>query len=267
MDLWDRLLVLMGGEETLRLWFALTLAAGLVAGIWTGFFKARKIQPRGFKWKTFRNEGIFAVINLVASGFLIGAPTAWLTSNGYIAVDKGPVEWWRIALEYALYFFLFDTWFYWLHRWMHKEPMYRYIHKLHHFSTSPNLLTTLSVNPVESLINGGFVPLFLTMMTFILPVHEQSMALITPTNIIMGLYVHSGYEFFPRWWNRHWVTKWFITATFHDQHHKYFNYNFGGYTTIWDRLCGTVRSKFEADFEKMTTRDGSATASNTAPTA
>ena len=70
-----------------------------------------------------------------------------------------------------------------------------------------------------------------------------------PTNIFMGLYVHAGHEFLPRWWNRTWATKWFITTTFHDQHHKYFNYNFGGYTQIWDHLCGTVRKKYEADFE------------------
>jgi sterol desaturase/sphingolipid hydroxylase (fatty acid hydroxylase superfamily) len=45
-----------------------------------------------------------------------------------------------------------------------------------------------------------------------------------------------------------------ITTTFHDQHHKYFNFNFGGYTTIWDRICGTMRVKFEADFDMLKTR-------------
>src|SRR3546814_18599387 len=53
--------------------------------------------------------------------------------------------------------------------------------------------------------------------------------------------------FMPRWWNRSWATKWFITATFHDQHHRFFTGNYGGYTTIWDRLCGTMRTRFEAD--------------------
>ena len=43
-------------------------------------------------------------------------------------------------------------------------------------------------------------------------------------------------------------------TTFHDQHHRYFKGNYGGYTTIWDRICGTVRPTFEADFEKVTTR-------------
>jgi lathosterol oxidase len=70
----------------------------------------------------------------------------------------------------------------------------------------------------------------------------------------MGLYVHSGYEFFPRWWNKTWATKWFITATFHDHHHHYFKWNFGGYTTIWDWICGTVRPNFEQDYEQIKSR-------------
>ena len=240
----------MKGENLLSLWLLLFLAAGLVAGIVQGFFKARKIQPRGFKWRIFRNEAVFAAINLFISGLILGSLKTKLSQWGLISFDHGPAAWWMILLEYALYFVLFDTWFYWLHRGMHIEPMYRWVHKLHHRSTSPNLLTTLSVSPLESFVNGGFVPLFLAIFT----VHDATMALIGPTNIIMGLYVHSGYEFLPRWWNRSWATKWFISATFHDQHHKYFIGNFGGYTTVWDRLCGTMRPKFESDFDKIKTR-------------
>ncbi|MBB4859212.1 sterol desaturase/sphingolipid hydroxylase (fatty acid hydroxylase superfamily) [Novosphingobium chloroacetimidivorans] len=245
---------LISGEQMLQVWLYLFLAAGLVAGIWTGFFKARKIQPRGFKWKILRNEALFAAVNLVITAFILGTTTEWLTARGWISFRSEPAAWWVIALEYVLYFFAFDTYFYWLHRWMHKEPFYGWVHKIHHKSTSPNLLTTLSVSPLESVINGGFVPLFLALFT----VHDATMALIAPTNVIMGLYVHSGYEFMPRWWNRSWLTKWFITATFHDQHHRYFTGNFGGYTTFWDRLCGTMRTKFEADFDKVKERAASA---------
>ncbi|MDF0542141.1 sterol desaturase family protein [Sphingobium sp. H39-3-25] len=240
----------MNGEDMLSLWLMLFLAAGLVFGIVKGFFKARKIQPRGFKWSIFRNEILFAAVNLVITGLILGTLNGKLREWGVISFNHGPAAWWMIGLEYALYFFLFDTYFYWLHRWMHREPFYTWVHKLHHRSTAPNLLTTLSVSPLESVINGGFVPLFLTVFT----VHDATLALILPTNIIMGLYVHSGYEFLPRWWNRSWATKWFISATFHDQHHRYFIGNFGGYTTIWDRLCGTMRTKFEADFDKAKER-------------
>lgn len=241
---------LFTGENLLRLWLIGFLVSGLILGIVTGFFKARKIQPNGFKWKIFRNEGIYATINLTVSAFTLGPLTVWLTSAGFITFKSAAAPWWVIGLEFALYFILFDTYFYWLHRWMHKEPFYKLIHKLHHKSTSPNVLTTLSVNPIESLINGTFVPLFVSIFT----VHDATMALIGPTNILMGIYVHSGYEFLPRWWHRSWGTKWFITTTFHDQHHKYFSYNFGGYTPIWDYLCGTVRKRYEADFDGIKTR-------------
>jgi lathosterol oxidase len=241
---------LVSGDHMLTLWIWLLIASGIGAGIWTGFFQARKIQPKGFKWKTFRYEACFAVVTLAVSGTVIGGLTQFLKSKGIIGFHHGPAAWWVILLEYALYFVLFDTYFYWLHRWMHKEPIYSWVHKIHHRSTSPNLLTTISESPLEALINGGFVPLFLTIFT----VHDTAMALITPTNIFMGLYVHSGYEFLPRWWNRSWATKWFITTTFHDQHHKFFNYNFGGYTTVWDRICGTMRPKFEGDFDKLKAR-------------
>lgn len=229
---------------------AFGVVAGLLYALLRNFLSIRKIQPNGFKWKKLRNEVFFALIFGGLTGLFIGFLTSTLNRFGLIEFHEEPAGWWIIALEYALYFFAFDTWFYWMHRLMHKEPMYTVVHKIHHLSTAPNLVTTFSVTPLESLINGGFVPLF----TAVLTVHESTMALIVPTNIIMGLYVHSGYEFLPRWWNRTWATKWFITTTFHDQHHKYFNYNFGGYTTLWDRLCGTVRKKYEADFDDIQAR-------------
>ena len=241
---------MISGEHWLQLWVWLFIASGLVVAIVTGWLKARKVQPGGFKWKQFRFELMIAAITLLISGNLIGLMNRTLMAHHIITFQHGPAAWWVIALEYTAYFFGFDTYFYWLHRWMHNEPVYRWVHKLHHRSTSPNLLTTLSVHPLESVINGSFLAIF----TSLVSVHDTTMALMVPTNIVMGLYVHSGYELLPRWWNRTWLTKWFISATFHDQHHRYFTGNFGGYTTLWDRLCGTMRPKFEADFAKPKSR-------------
>ena len=241
----------ISGDTILHWWWVAMIVAGLAVGIGTGFFKARKIQPKGFKWKIFRNEAFFAAITLLISGAFLGWVQKELKQHGIITFRHEPTQWWVIALEYAAYFFGFDTWFYWLHRWMHNEPVYSWVHKLHHRSTAPNLLTTLSVHPLESLINGGWLILF----TSVFAVHDQAMLLMAPTTMIMGPYVHSGYEFLPHWWNRTWASKWFITATFHDQHHKYFTINYGGYTNIWDRICGTMRPKYEAEFEKLTTRN------------
>lgn len=254
MDVWNSVQDFFAGIDPITLWIAAFAIGGLLAGIYSGYFAARKIQPNGFKWKHFRREVFWAVINVAFSATVLGFGSKWLQEAGFIQLNAAPASPWIIAAQYALYFIGFDTWFYWLHRGMHIEPWYKWIHKLHHGSLSTNPMTTLSVSPIESLVNGGWVPVFLVLMTMVWPVHEGAMALITPTNIIMGFYVHSGFEFFPRWWNKSWATKWFITATFHDQHHRYFKGNYGGYTTVWDRICGTVRPTFEADFEKVTTR-------------
>jgi len=250
ITVWKLLLGLTGGNTILAIWLVAFLVAGFAVGIVRGFFRARKIQPKGFRWRTFRNEAIFAAVGVVGSGILLAGLTYLLARLPHAAPNHNPASWWVVVLEYAFYFFAFDTWFYWFHRWMHTPRVYPWIHKLHHWSTAPNLLTTFSVNPLESFVNGGFLPIFLTFVS----VHDRSMAFIGPTSILMGLYVHSGYEFLPRWWNRSWATKWFITTTFHDQHHKYFNWNFGGYTTIWDRICGTMRSRYESDFENPKAR-------------
>jgi sterol desaturase/sphingolipid hydroxylase (fatty acid hydroxylase superfamily) len=250
MSVWQGLQNYLGGDRYLTLWIYLFMASGILAGIYSGFFKARRIQPNRFRWEVFRREILFAAITIFISGAILARATAALKNHGFISYQTGAAHWWVIALEFALYFFAFDTYFYWLHRWMHRKSIYKWVHKTHHYSTAPNLLTTLSVHPLESLINGGFVPLFLA----IFPVHQETMAFIGPCNIIMGFYVHCGHEFLPRWWNTSWLTRWFITATFHDQHHKYFNYNFGGYTPIWDWICGTVRPKYSADFDQLKAR-------------
>jgi sterol desaturase/sphingolipid hydroxylase (fatty acid hydroxylase superfamily) len=238
------------GQNMLILSLWAIVLAGAIAGVVTGFFRARKIQPRGFKWKRLRTEVIVTVLSVPISGVLLGWLRGALNHFDLISIKHEPAAWWVIGLEFALYCLAFDTWFYWWHRAMHKEPLYTWVHKVHHWSTSPNVVSTTQVTPLESLINGGFAVLFTAMFT----VHTETVALIGGSTALMGLYVHSGYEFLPRWWHKTWLTKWFISATFHDQHHHYFNYNFGGYFTIWDYLCGTVRPKFEHDFENPKAR-------------
>jgi lathosterol oxidase len=237
------------------------VVVGLLAGTLSGFFRARKIQPRGFKWKILGHELIWTIINITTAAFTLGTMSKLLLDRGLVIYNQEPASAWVIALEFALYFFLSDTWFYWGHRLMHVEPFYKWIHKTHHKSTSTNPLTSTSVTPFEALLNGSFTSLFLAGMAllsqifaFVSPIHVTTAALILPTNVLMGWYVHSGFELLPSWWNRSWLTKWFISATFHDHHHRYFTGNFGGYTTIWDRVCGTMRKNFESDFEKITMR-------------
>lgn len=103
------------------------------------------------------------------------------------------------------------------------------------------------MSPIEGIVTGLSIPAFLAVFT----VHDMSMAFILPFATLMGLYVHCGYEIVPKWWYRNPVTKWLITPMFHDQHHQYVGCNYGAFTTVWDRVFGTVRARFFSDFDRL----------------
>lgn len=230
--------------------FGFFVVAGLCVLLFRDALLARKIQPGSFKWSNVRVELRRGLFNLVITTITITVMISWLKEAGWIRFQASPASVWVIAGEYLLSFFLFDAYFYWAHRMMHKEPYYTWVHKMHHLSTAPVPITSWSMNPIEGVIEGLFTPLFLVLCT----IHAETVQFIVPTSILMGLYVHSGFEILPRWWNRSWLTKWFISASFHDEHHHYFTGNFGGYTTIWDRLCGTMRKTYERNFDKTISR-------------
>lgn len=247
----EKLKLFVAGLDPITWWLAAFVVTGVIAAIFTGFLQARKIQPNGFRWRTFRIEVLIAIVNLTITTLVLGAATKFLEYHGIIVLKHAHASPWAIATEFAIYFFGFDTWFYWWHRLLHIEPFYSWTHKLHHRSISPNPITSWSMHPIESIIEGAWTPLLLLVLVSI---HDSTMVIISPFAAVMGLYVHSGFELFPTWWNKTWLTKWFITATFHDQHHRYFKGNYRGFTTIWDWICGTVRPMFLADYEKVTTR-------------
>lgn len=226
----------------------------IVAGALNGYFAARKIQSPGLDWRQLRREVLLAILTVGVVGTTLTVFTDKLHALGWISFRAEPAAWWVIALEYLLYWFYFDAYFYWAHRLIHVEPLYRWIHRTHHLSTKPNFLTALSNNPIEPAITGLGVPLFFVLFT----VHETTRLMVMPTALIMGFYTHVGYELMPKWWTRNPVTKWIVTATFHDQHHKYFTGNYGAYMTIWDRLLGTLRRNYESEFraEKRPVRAG-----------
>ncbi len=215
-----------------------------------------KIQRRPVSWQLLRHELFWSASNVFVTTCVLTVLSNWLIQQGYLVIDPAPVAWYVVAYEFALYFFIFDLYFYLVHRTLHTQPLYGWIHKTHHHSLSPQPLSYASMSPLEGISEGMIIPIFLTLFT----VHESSTYFILPFASLMGLYVHCGYEFAPRWWYRLPATKWLITPMYHDQHHQYFTCNYGAYTTLWDRLLGTMRPRFEQDFVKLKSRRAASTA-------
>lgn len=160
-----------------------------------------------------------------------------LIRRGYTRVYFG---WLDYGLGYLLispflFLFLHDTYFYWVHRFMHWRPVYRYIHRLHHRSVTPDPFTMFTFQPPEAILQYSI--LFLAV--FLLPFHPAVLLFVIGYNVFTNCAGHSGMEFTPEKVMQHWLLKYNNTVTHHDLHHSRFHCNYSQYFNFWDRLMGT----------------------------
>jgi lathosterol oxidase len=220
----------------------------LIYVLFRGFFIKRRVQSKTFTRKQFGYEVIFSILTLTF-GNLIGNAIDYLISIGWASVSEAPVDgalFAQILFQFAVYFVLFDAYFYFLHRLMHSDYFY-WIHKHHHRSITPNPLTAFSFHPLEALMTGGFV----VIMVVLFDLHLYSIIAVNAYGVINSVIVHCGHEVYPSWWYKNKYSKYYISTTYHDVHHSTYNYNFGAFTTFWDRLFGTMHPSFDNGELKM----------------
>ena len=120
------------------------LIAGLFYGIFYLWFptrwQQRKINTRAYKKDQFKKEVKWSTITAVIFA-LSGAITLVMWQKGwtkvYTNISDYPLWWLPLSLVISL--LLHETYYYWLHRWMHHPKIFRIMHKVHHDSniTSP----------------------------------------------------------------------------------------------------------------------------------
>jgi len=131
-------------------------------------FLSRKIskmlRPKGqslqeIKWSTLTSF-IFA---------LSGVGIVWMWQAGYSTIYINPNKYSIFYLPISLFIALFihETYYYWLHRWMHRPKVYRLVHKVHHDSIVTSPWTAFSFDPLESLLQAFVVPFII----LFLPMH------------------------------------------------------------------------------------------------
>jgi Delta7-sterol 5-desaturase len=152
-------------------------------------------------------------------------------SRLYLDVDQYGWPYLILSLIGALAFA--ESGIYWAHRLLHVQPVYRWLHAVHHRFREPNPSAAYAFNPVDSFFQS-------------LPYHFY--VFIVPTN----LWVYFALYLFSSFWTVmihdriRWIPVWlgpFINYTgCHTVHHWYYRYNYGNYFTFWDKLCGTYCS-------------------------
>jgi sterol desaturase/sphingolipid hydroxylase (fatty acid hydroxylase superfamily) len=164
----------------------------------------------------------------------------------YTAWQDYPI-WW-IPLSALLALLIHETYYYWMHRWMHLPKVYRKVHKWHHDSIETSSLTAFSFHPIESILQAIIIPI----LVFLLPMHIYVVIFLLLLMTISATINHGSVELYPKNSESNWLGKWFIGATHHDLHHKKFLTNYGLYFTFWDRWMKTESEEYEQIFREKT---------------
>ena len=143
-------------------------------------------------------------------------------------------------LQFPLFILFTDFCIYWIHRGLHHPRLYKTLHKPHHKWIMPTPFASHAFHPLDGFAQSVPYHVF----PFILPLQKlASVGLFAFINI-WTILIHDG----------EYVADSPILngAACHTMHHLYFNYNYGQFTTLWDRLGGSYRKPNEELFRRET---------------
>ncbi|KAH3903055.1 probable C-5 sterol desaturase [Saccharomycodes ludwigii] len=176
--------------------------------------------------------------------FMVALTLPWflLELHGYsklymsIDVENHGIR--QFLLEYFYFIMFTDCGIYLLHRWLHWPTVYKYLHKPHH----KWLVTTPYASHAFHPVDGYFQSLPYHLYPMLFPLNKISYLILFTFVNIWTVMIHDG-EYLA---NDPVVNG----AACHTVHHLYFNYNYGQFTTLWDRLGGSYREPDQELFDK-----------------
>lgn len=212
----------------------------------------RRLGKKVIDKKQFSTEVKWSVFTSLIFAFA-GSATTILWQKGYtrLYMDLNDYGLWHLPVSLLISMFIHETYYYWLHRWMHRPGVFKLLHKVHHDSNTTSAWTAFSFHPLEGILQAIILPLTI----LVLPMHVSVLLFQLTIMTFSSVINHLEIETYPAGFRRHFIGKWIIGATHHSLHHKQFKYNFGLYFTFWDKLKRTESPKFASLFEEKTAKD------------
>ena len=192
-------------------------------------------------WMEVRRSALTSALFGVSGAVMI---VLWQRGYTKIYTDWSDYPLWYVPVSAFVALFLHETYYYWLHRWMHRPKVYRLVHKWHHDNIETSSLTAFSFHPLESVLQAIVVPL----LVLFLPMHIFVVLFLLVLMTVSATINHGSVEVYPASGFGNFFNKHLIGATHHDLHHKKFLTNYGLYFTFWDRWMGTESDEYETRF-------------------
>ncbi|KAK3848047.1 MAG: putative sterol delta 5,6-desaturase [Linnemannia gamsii] len=185
-------------------------------------------------------------IAVLTTPWFLGEVRGWsqLYSNIHNFGPLGPLvspllDGWGFVFVSCVAFLLFtDFGIYWVHRLLHHPLVYKRLHKPHHKWIIPTPYSSHAFHFLDGYLQSVPYHIFV----FVCPMHKYIYLGMFGAVNLWSVLIHDGeYKLDSALVN---------SAAHHAVHHLYFNYNYGQYFTLWDRIGGSYRKpKYEEHFE------------------
>ncbi|MCM0673254.1 sterol desaturase family protein [Micromonospora phytophila] len=161
----------------------------------------------------------------------------WKTGIIHLNADPGL----QILTDFVLLLLLMDLLMYAGHAVAHRPQLFPLAHALHHRFVDARPATLYALHPLEICGFGGLWLAALATHAF----SVWAILAYTAVNLIFGIFGHLGVEVLPLAARRSRVFRWVATPSLHAGHHVQPSVNLGFYTSIWDRLFGTLAPDYD----------------------
>ncbi|RAH42988.1 sterol desaturase family protein [Aspergillus aculeatinus CBS 121060] len=180
------------------------------------------------------------VMSLLTAPFLVAEVRGY--AKLYDTFDEEPFPYYSV-LQFPLFIAFTDLCIYWIHRGLHHPLIYKTLHKPHHKWIMPSPFASHAFHPLDGWSQSVPYHVF----PFIFPLQKLAYVFLFGFINLWTVLIHDG-EYVA---NSPVVNG----AACHTMHHLYFNYNYGQFTTLWDRLGGSYRKPNEELFRRETKND------------
>jgi len=157
----------------------------------------------------------------------------------YDLPSDAPFGWYNV-LQFPLFILFTDFFIYWIHRGLHHPLVYKTLHKPHHKWIMPTPYASHAFHPFDGYSQSIPYHVF----PFIFPLQKLAYVVLFAFINIWTIFIHDG-EYVSN-------SPFINGAACHTLHHLYFNYNYGQFTTLWDRLGGSYRKPNDELFHPET---------------
>lgn len=215
--------------------------------LFKAYFRKSKIQQKYAQRKDFLQEikhsAISSLVVALLGAIVLSEPIKHFTQ--FYSGNKYP-EWWTgVSVFIAL--IIHDTYFYWMHRIVHHQKIFRYVHLVHHKSTNPSPFAAYSFHVLEAILEGMILPIVL----FLIPMNIKAVVLFTFIGFLINVYGHLGFEIMPKWFRKSFFFGVINTSVYHNMHHSKFKGNYGLYFRFWDRIMNTENPDYIPTYDKI----------------